>query len=339
MPATNHDALDRADEHTPEPAREKCTSVYATSAAGGRRSLRRLDGGDGLRTFGGRARTVRERDDFRARIVTGRFGAIDLSMMKHTAHAHANKGTNFGHNHPVSRLVIGIEGHGTARIGRQTFDLEPGTGLLVPGHTPVSYETNGSNTRLHLDLAVDDRAFAAHLDGAPVAHWAARSPVLDGLAAFGQTVLRHDDSRASWAERAEVRRALEALAVATVVSAPPIEDSDGVDRSARSLTLDYIRMHHTDPRLTPAEVARKIGVSVRTVQRAFKDERGVAEWIAQFRLDHAIELLRDERFAALTMAEVAERAGYGSTICMRRAVSAATGQSPAAFRRLHVPPT
>lgn len=322
----------RTDDTSRSRPATRCPSVYAPSSPNGRRSTLRLDGGDGLSAIKGRTRSSTEKAGFKARIVAARYGALDLSVMKHTAHRLSNNGTNFGHDHPVTRLVVLLEGRGTVRVGGRTLDLSPGTGFIQPGDIPVSYDAHGSVTRMHLDVATEDRTFAAHLDDAPLAHWATPSPALQGLAAFGQAVLRLDDSRTSWSERAEVRRALESLALTSIASAPPMADDDAADTSMRGLTLDYIRLHHVDPQLTPAAVARGLGVSVRTLQRAFEDGRGVAQWIARFRLEHALVVLRDERFAALTIPEIAQRAGYGSAVCMRRAIVAETGQGPAAYR-------
>ncbi len=333
-PATRRYAPEAAgDPTTRTDAAKVCPSVYVSSNPSGRRSLLRLEGSNGLRTLNAQTRSTGDTTRFKASIVAARYGAVDVSVMKHTAHLLRNEGTSFGHDHPVHRLVVVLEGSGSVRVGRRTLHLSPGTGFMQPGNIPVSYETHGTVARLHLDLAADHRVFAAHLGDAPLAHWATPSPALQGLAAFGQAVLRLDDARTTWPERTEVRRALESLVLTTIASAPPMAGSDAVDQSARGLTLEYIRLHHGDPQITPAAIARGLGVSVRTLQRAFEHDLGIAQWIARFRLEHALTLLRDRRFACLTMPEIAERAGYGSAVCMRRAVIAETGQGPAEYRR------
>ncbi len=272
-----------------------------------------------------------EQDGFRARIVAGRYGPVDLCTMKYTPHELSDADANFGHSHPVSRLIIMLEGGGTVWIGKHTLDLRPGSGVLLPGNLPLSYDVSETSSRVQLDLAADDPLFATHLQDVPLAHWPTRNAALEGLAAYGRALLRYDGSNAHRADRVQARRGLESLALATLASAPPLEDGDR--QAPRSFVLDYIRHHYTEPSLTTKRVAHAAGISVRTVQRIFEGERGCTEWIAHFRLQHALTLLGDERLAPLTNAEIALRSGYGSTVSMYRAVIAATGQPPAAYRR------
>ncbi|GAB2464539.1 hypothetical protein GCM10007967_18770 [Xylanimonas ulmi] len=315
------------------PAVSGCASIDLPSDPTGQRSILRLAGGEGLRAFAGRARDGSEQDGFRAQIVAGRYGPVDLCALRYTPHQLASAGVNFGHSYPVSRLLIMLEGGGTVWIGEHTIELGPGGGALLPGNLPVRYEVTETSSRIQLDLPADDPVFANHLQDVSLAHWQSRHFALEGLAAYGQALLRYDGSKASWAERAQARRGLEALALETVASAPSLDEVSR--QSPRGFALDYIRRHFADPALTPQSVARAAGVSLRTMQRAFTGERSIAEWIAHYRLDHALALLRDERLSMLTNAEIAIRSGYGSTTSMRRAVALATGYSPTTYQRLH----
>jgi AraC-like DNA-binding protein len=293
-----------------------------------------LSGPTGLARLHGRTATKAEQSGFQSQIVTARFGEIDVGVMRCTAHRRDNGDTNFGHNHPVSRLVIITQGRAEMTVSDRVLDLVPGTGLLVPGETGIVDRANSTVTRLYLDISTQSPRFAALLSGTPVAHWATRSAALDALVAFGQSVLAADDATMGRACRAEVQRLLEALVLTTIAAAPPLRDECAHPLSLRSLALGHIRQHFTDARLSPATLAQALGVSVRTLQRAFKDEPGAAERIARFRLDHALALLGDERFDSLSITDIAARAGFRSTTTMRRAVTAATGRCPAKHRQI-----
>ncbi len=329
-------ASEVAGAHVRERDRMQCPSIYATTLPDGRRTVRYLAGADDMSAFGGTTHRKDQREQFRARIVSARHGALDHGIVKFTPHTRVLAGDNFGHNHPVSRLVVVLEGAQTVRLAGTSLRLTPGSGILVPGDLLHSYEVTTPTSRLHVDIAADDARFAPLLKHVRHGHWRAGSPVLVGLAAFVRSLLLRDDSKQTWAERAAVRSTLEALVCSTISSAPPALTEAQRAPSHQELALQYIRVHHVDQDLTPANVAKGIGLSVRTLQRAFADQRSVAQWIAQFRVERALAYLRDPHFADMTIPELARRSGYGSTVALRRAVISGTGMPPSLYRDRHL---
>lgn len=322
--------------HAREHERMTCPSIYATTLPGGRRLVRRLAGAADMTRFGGIAQSAEERTRFRARIISARHGPIDHGIVQFTPHTRVLEGDNFGHDHPVSRLVIVLNGSQTVHLAGRDLTLTPGAGILVPGDLPHSYEVSTVTTRLHIDISADDPRFVRLLKHVQCGHWPTSSPVLTGLGAFVRTLLQRDDAKQSWVDRMATRSMLEAMLCSAIASAPPPLDGAPATPNHRELALQHIRLHHTDPDLTAASVARNLGLSPRTLQRAFLDDTSVAQWIGQFRLDRLLAFLRDPRFTDLTIAELGRRAGYGSSVSLRRAVVAATGLPPSTYREIHL---
>ncbi|GAB2462202.1 hypothetical protein GCM10007967_15580 [Xylanimonas ulmi] len=101
----------------------------------------------------------------------------------------------------------------------------------------------------------------------------------------------------------------------------------------RSRAVVYIADHAADPTLTPEGVAAGLGISPRALRRVLGHTAlDAAGYIAHARLDLALETLRDPRLAHLSLSVVAARAGYACAADLLRAVRAATGLTPEAYR-------
>jgi len=79
-------------------------------------------------------------------------------------------------------------------------------------------------------------------------------------------------------------------------------------------------------------IARQAAMSCRTLSRRFREHVGMtpAAWIARARVREAQRLLETTK---LSVEEVAEAAGYGSTTVLRDRFAAIVGVSPLAYRR------
>lgn len=77
-------------------------------------------------------------------------------------------------------------------------------------------------------------------------------------------------------------------------------------------------------------VARRLGLSVRTLQRRLSDEgTSMRELISEARRSRSVDLLRED----LTLKEVGERLGYSETAAFRHAFQRWFGRSPAEWRQ------
>jgi AraC-like DNA-binding protein len=116
-------------------------------------------------------------------------------------------------------------------------------------------------------------------------------------------------------------------------------DREDLRYQLRRRALEEITTRHRDPDLTPALVARSLGVSLRHLQRGFEHSgTTVAQQISIHRTESAAELLSSPGGAALTVTEVARATGFGSAFELRSAFRARFGLLPSAFRSNNVAP-
>lgn len=95
----------------------------------------------------------------------------------------------------------------------------------------------------------------------------------------------------------------------------------------------FIRENLDNPRLAPAAVAVRQGISLRCLQLAFaRAETSPAAFIREERLRRARRLLADPRYSALSISQVASRVGYPDANAFIRAFRAEQGTTPGAWR-------
>ncbi len=112
---------------------------------------------------------------------------------------------------------------------------------------------------------------------------------------------------------------------------------------ARSLTqaLDpfaaaqsVIAAQRSDPSLTAEGVAREVNLSVRQLERVFRARQTtIRQEIRTARIRHAMELLGDPGYGALSVGELARFCGFSNGSSLARAMRTAGFPSPASVRR------
>jgi transcriptional regulator GlxA family with amidase domain len=105
---------------------------------------------------------------------------------------------------------------------------------------------------------------------------------------------------------------------------------DGYDpRLAQAIRL---MESHVDRPLTVAAIARRVGVTARTLESVFGRSIGETPgaYYLRLRLNTARRLVLDTRLA---MADIAERSGFSSAAGFSRAFSKSFGEAPARMRR------
>lgn len=103
------------------------------------------------------------------------------------------------------------------------------------------------------------------------------------------------------------------------------------DVSSTTATRDWV-LRHLPERLDVPTMARHAQLSVRTFNRRFRAETGLAPggWLLEQRLNRARQLLET---TDLPVDEVAARSGLGSGASLRQRMRAAVGVSPSDYRR------
>jgi AraC-like DNA-binding protein len=142
---------------------------------------------------------------------------------------------------------------------------------------------------------------------------------VDGLGALITPLLlrlgRGDEPGAGAASVADRRRlAVMVRGLLSAIAAERLQiDDERVTRPERLvvLAMQFVHAHLDDPELTSSLVARRLGVSLRTLQDAFRHAPGsVAEWVRLLRLERArIEI--DSAAAAHTLDAAAVGARWG----------------------------
>lgn len=95
--------------------------------------------------------------------------------------------------------------------------------------------------------------------------------------------------------------------------------------------MDWIRAHPADPH-TIASMAERASMSARTLQRQFHDATGFGpvEWLIRERVAIVKDLLES---VDLPLAQIAERAGFGSEESLRHHFRRLAATTPGAYRR------
>lgn len=220
------------------------------------------------------------------------------------------------HSHPTHELLWNARGTATATIGDRTWTITPNNGLWIPAGIPHSGQTPAGTWQRAALFSIDA---VPSISDHPVAVEviALLRLLLDRLGEDGLD----DASRAR--TEATIVDILEPAAHELLLRLPH-----------SSLLAPIAARHRDDPADTTSlgDWAQQLGVSTRTITRAFEAETGLgfSRWTATARAQHAIGRLA----AGDTIDEVAASVGYRSTTAFGTAFRRVTGMSPGRFRAL-----
>lgn len=125
---------------------------------------------------------------------------------------------------------------------------------------------------------------------------------------------------------------LGAMLAAALEPAPPARTSASQDLARRARQVMQARLDQ--PGLTAQRVAEQLGVSVRTLHRAFAAEStGFALGLRRLRLDRASQLLEQGRLAHVSVSELGRRCGFADASHFVREFQRHFRSTPARWRR------
>ena len=103
------------------------------------------------------------------------------------------------------------------------------------------------------------------------------------------------------------------------------------EKGRLSRLMDWVRSHPAEPH-SVASMAARAAMSPRTLQRQFRDATGMGpvEWVIRERVAIVKDLLET---ADIPLAQVAERAGFGSEESLRHHFRRLASTTPGAYRR------
>jgi AraC-like DNA-binding protein len=292
-----------------------------------------------------------------------------VSLANHGRYNVNLAGDNFGLAWRAARLYLPLAGELRFTAAGKLSTVGARAGALVAGWHPVNLACDGAQV-LEVDIATERFSERDLLRKFKFAVWTAESCLASATAAALRELLEHPGG--SSAIRAETNRVVEALIgsmlqVAQVGSetrgasrsfavggaASPSAAAQGVGSSSGSgsssapgaaaalssaAVQKYISRKYTDAELNPAAIATHFNVSLRTLYRCFggsadgEAEDGISKALGTARLNAALAKLRDPALADYTLDELAAKCGYRSSLALRRAVLAATGQTPSEIR-------
>ncbi|MDO9397859.1 MAG: AraC family transcriptional regulator [Herbiconiux sp.] len=218
------------------------------------------------------------------------------------------------HAHPTHELLWTEHGSCTATVGTRVFTITPSVGLWIPaGVRHAGWTAAG----------VELRAMQFGVDSVPAI---AEQPVPVDVTPLLRLLLERlnepdlgDEARAH--AETVVLDLLEPAPNALLLRLP--------ESPLLAPIVSAVRHDPADP-TTLAEWAGRLGVSSRTLSRAFHAETGLgfSRWLAAIRAQVAIGMLAH----GADLDEVATAAGFGSASAFGTAFRRVTGVSPGRFR-------
>lgn len=217
------------------------------------------------------------------------------------------------HAHPTHELLWNIRGASTVSVGARTWTITHLHGLWVPaGVLHAGWAPAGTWYR------------TAHFAVGTVPSLSSEPVAVEITPLLTQLLRRLDDETLP-----ELSRSLTEAMVLDVLR--PASDAMAVHLPQCDLLRPIVKALIADPgdRRSLEHWASALGVSTRTITRAFRQEAGVGfrEWQGALRAQRAVLLLD----GGLSVREVSEVSGYGSSSAFAAAFRRFTGAAPSSF--------
>lgn len=225
------------------------------------------------------------------------------------------------HSHPTHELLWNERGASTARIGSRVHTISPGVGLWIPAGVPHSGFTPAGVRHLAAQFSITRVEPPSDM------------PVTVEITPLLQLLLERSLD-ADLSERS--RELTDAMILDVLVPSPRELPLTVPDHPLLAPIVEALTEDPADP-TTLEQWARRLGVSSRTLTRAFEAStgRGFRDWAATARAQWAVALLAaDERIE-----DVAGQVGYRSASAFTAAFRRVTGMTPGAYRHGDLPST
>lgn len=269
-----------------------------------------------------------------SRLVSAMLGPCRLSRLSADRHMVHGERVIPGAATDMVKLIIQTEGHSTLHQGGRRLPVGPSSVVLYDPANP--YVLANPEAVDLLMLQVPRSAVAGLGDGItrPLAAALIPGSLHRVLSSMMESTIREIETLDD-AERAQLGQTMLEL-VATMVGTAAEPQRSG----SRSLELlkerikDYIAAHLSRPDLCAAEIARKMGCSLRYVYRAFEGEDITpADYIWSERLKKARELLAARPMGPGVIGDVAFGLGFSSSAHFSRAFRSHFHQTPSEWCR------
>lgn len=226
------------------------------------------------------------------------------------------------------------------RRGRIIVDTAEGDAVLEVGEAVFLLADEAS--RLQADAACELLTIAAPPEvarnvwprrSATTVQRVSRSAVLLlPVAAFAARVLQEPMERPSSVSRYYVERLLHEMLQGLLVDASRLGALQQTPEPFQC-AMAVIAARHADPELSAASIADEANLSLRQLEREFrKNGTTIRREIRRARIDQAGRMLRDPRYDALSVDQVAQFVGFSGGSSLARAMAASGMPSPTTAR-------
>jgi AraC-like DNA-binding protein len=178
----------------------------------------------------------------------------------------------------------------------------------------------------------ETRAFRPdRLCGSVISH---ENPLSSILADYAVSVFRQADRLSASASAAVAQHVVELLSSALAEEPLRIVGSAALRATLFDKACRMIASRASDSDLRTEQIARQLRISVRMLQRIFKENHEtVAQRIALARIAQSATMLANERVSGVTITEIAFASGFRDLTTFERAFCSVKGMTPSAWRR------
>jgi AraC-like DNA-binding protein len=275
-------------------------------------------------------------DTFHGDLTCSQYGEMRFSAFTVSPHEVVRHKMHIARSSAADYLVS-RQRSGVTRMAQNddVCELQPGDVGLVDGTLPFRLEYLQSVDRVvavipHSQL----HSRAPWLDRRPLNRITANSPFSE-LLRFYLERLVGPDCTSPWEAAALVDNVCNIVALMTATT---MSERSSVRQFAVLPTLDQIlimlRRHLADPDLSPEIAAARLGVSLRTLHKRFRDaDTTFGKWVLENRLLACQRAFEDPRHASFTISEIAFGWGFNDFSSFSKAFRARFGVSPTEYRR------
>jgi AraC-like DNA-binding protein len=277
-------------------------------------------------------------NEFTGAITCNEFDDLRFSAFTSTPHqivrarGHINRSQG-------EHYLVSVQRRGTSVMsqGDRVAALAPGNIGILDGMRPftVSFPENVDR----IVAAIPHRLLrprAPWLDAVPLRMLPADSPLVDVCKLYIErlSTAQSGNAREFWVLAENLCNLI------ALLTAPSDAEQSSIRHGMRQAELEhmlaYLRSNLANPKLSPAMLAERMGVSVRTVHNRF-EEAGLTlgKWLLEHRLLACHTRLSDSAFSRLSVSEIAFEWGFNDLSHFNKAFRARFGKTPSACRASH----
>jgi AraC family transcriptional activator of tynA and feaB len=275
-------------------------------------------------------------DGFFGDITCTNYGDLRFAAFASTPHEVVRLKSHIGRSQN-DHYLVSLQRSGLSRMFQndEVCELHPGDVGLVDGTRPFRVEFPEQVDRV---VAVIPHALlrsrAPWLNGRPLNRMAGDSSLSIALRFYLERLAGPDCTSA--AEAAALTDNL--CNIIALMTASSESERSSARQLARPCGLDQmlvaLRRHLADPDLSPAMLAERLRVSVRTVHKRFEEaDTTFGQWVLDSRLQACRRAFDDPRQATFTISQIAYGWGFNDLSHFSKAFKAHFGVSPGHYRR------